>query len=119
MKKLIISMLAVLFTAFTVHAADFGGTYKQASKGRSNQPAYWGENAWKVEATGNSLGKCFVADAHYDMVVIKSGTKDDVWVNVRPGDVLCTSDGKGISHIIFVPATEEEQEEEQEEQEFS
>jgi hypothetical protein len=101
MKKFL-SVLILASALASAHAADFAGTFKMNNKAKTNSPATWCSDGFKVEV-GNSYGKCVVADAYYDMVIVKSGTKDDVWLNVVPGDRLCTTDGKGVSHIIYCP----------------
>jgi len=101
MKKLLSAMIFASMLA-SVHAADFVGTFKMNPRAKTNSASTWCSDGFKVEV-GNSFGKCVVADGYYDMVIVKSGTKDDVWMNVAPGDVLCTTDGKGVSHIIYCP----------------
>ena len=61
-----------------------------------NQPEYWGEDCFKVD---ESQGASWTADADYRLVVVKAGTVNHEFYNVKVGDVL--SVGKDISHLIL------------------
>ena len=91
----ICSMLATLGFSATAEARGYDAA--------QNDPAYWGSGCYKIDRSGTSS---WVADADYDRVVLKSGTENDVFDDVRAGDVLRTVSGRDISHRILCPASE-------------
>ena len=62
----------------------------------ANQPEFWGEDCHKID---ESQGASWTADADYRLVVVKAGTVNHEFYNVKVGDVL--SVGKDISHLIL------------------
>jgi hypothetical protein len=70
----------------------------------SNQPDYWGDDCIKIDEAG---GRSWVADADYDLVVLKAGQFDYVWYDVAAGDELLIP--QDISHYVLcgrvVPTT--------------
>ncbi len=62
----------------------------------ANQPEFWGEDCTKVD---QSQGASWTADTDYRLVVLKAGTANHEFYNVKVGDVL--SVGKDISHLIL------------------
>ncbi|NIS36638.1 MAG: hypothetical protein GWO04_44885, partial [Actinobacteria bacterium] len=68
----------------------------------ANDPAYWGDDCFKIdEGTGDDT---FRATRDYRLVVLKSGTVNDVFEDVEAGDVLSTASGRNVSHLILCTA---------------
>ncbi len=80
-------VLAILMMSLTAVA---GGDPEK------NQPEFWGEDCFKVD---EPQGASWTADADYRLVVLKAGTVNHEFYNVKVGDVL--SVGKDISHLIL------------------
>ena len=89
MGRVFAGVIAVLILMVSMVALASGDPEK-------NQPEYWGEDCHKVD---ESQGASWTADADYRLVVLKAGTVNHEFYNVKVGDVL--SVGKDISHLIL------------------
>lgn len=83
-------------------AAQYAGTVQMDPKKKMNNPATWCPNGVKFEVPDN-FGSCAIATGSFLGMVLKSGTKYDVYLYVAPGDKICTTDGKDISHFVQCP----------------
>lgn len=65
----------------------------------ANNPAYWGEDCFKIDdGTGSDE---YVATDDFRLVVLKSGNVNDEFYDVKAGDVLATTSGQDVSHLIL------------------
>ena len=63
-----------------------------------NHPGYWCDSGgYKIELDG---GNSWISTINAPLVVVKSGTSNDIFRDVQIGDLLSTVSGKGISHLI-------------------
>ena len=89
MGRVFVGVLTVMFLMVSLVAVAGGDPDK-------NQPEFWGEDCFKID---ESQGGSWTADADYRLVVLKAGTENHEFYNVKVGDVL--SVGKDISHLIL------------------
>lgn len=96
----ILSLLAGMLTTYWLALAiTLAGAYDSDQ----NQPDYWGDDCYKDDTP--SGGPSVYLDADYRLVVLKSGTVNDVFDAPRAGDVLTTRSGRDISHVIYCEGT--------------
>lgn len=88
-----------VFSAALVGALGVMLAFTLAASPEANQPSYWGDDCIKIdEGTGDDS---YTADQDYRLVVLKSGTVNDEFYNVKAGQTVSTVSGKDISHIIL------------------
>ena len=110
--RLFLGFLVVLalLTAGQVVLADMAGStpgypttggYDSAQ----NHPSYWGDDCVKTEQALQGPRWYTPVNEGYRLVVLKSGTTNDVFHNVPADTPVSTVSGKDISHVIYCGPT--------------
>ena len=94
---LVLLLILILLAIDDADAFDSQTTTPNSSA--SNDPTFWGPSCIKLEPIPPDT-LSFVASSPFSIVVLKSATTDDAFYGVQPGDLLATSTGQDISHII-------------------
>ena len=94
--------VSVWFLAVVVLLTGVAGAFSYPEIGgydsEQNHPSYWGEDCDKTEDA--LQGPSWVADVDYRLIVLKSGTDNDLFHNVKAWTAVTTASGKDISHVI-------------------
>ena len=95
--------LAILMAIALVAAAVFLTASAAAAEGTDNQVDDWCDTGVKHD---NLSGPSFTvpdppAGTTWTLLVIKSGTENETWVNPTPGQTYTPANGKAVSHAIL------------------
>lgn len=95
-------VFAVLLAIFVLAPAPAGAAGYDAEQ---NHPSYWGDDCVKTEQALQGPRWYTPVNEGYRLVVLKSGTTNDVFRNVPADTPVSTVSGKDISHVIYCGPT--------------
>jgi hypothetical protein len=100
LRAIVLGMVALVVPLWVLPAAATGG-YDSAQ----NHPSYWGDDCVKTEQALQGPRWSTPGNTGYRLVVLKSGTVNDVFADVPADTQLSTVSGKDISHVIYCGPT--------------